>query len=72
MKNVFTKKLNQVIWMISRGKFTAAQAKLETDVLDKTNGCAVGGAPDDDDWIMDCVSQDQFYQFGMATINMIQ
>lgn len=71
MKKVFTKKLNQVIWMISRGKFTAAQAKLETDILDKTNGCALGGAPDDDDWIMDCVSQDQFYQFGLATIDMI-
>ncbi|MFH1216008.1 MAG: choice-of-anchor O protein [Pseudomonadota bacterium] len=71
MKKVFSMKLNQVLDMIAKGKFTAAKSKLQTDIIDKTNGCAASGKPDGDDWITDCQIQNQFYQFGKTTIEML-
>jgi hypothetical protein len=71
MKRVFARKLNQVLKMINRGKYIAATAKLKTDIMDKTNGCNDTGAPDKNDWITDCQSQNDFYQFAVTTIEMI-
>jgi len=71
MKKVFTKKLNRVLRMINRGKYRAATSKLKRDIMDKTNGCNDNGSPDGNDWITDCQSQNDFYQFGVKTIEMI-
>jgi hypothetical protein len=48
--------------MIDGGHYAQAVNMLENDVLKKVDGCAAKGAPDKDDWIVDCTYQEIVYQ----------
>jgi hypothetical protein len=77
LKNVnnsipLSKKLYVVMEMILRGDaaldatekrayYHSALQKLENDVIPKSDGCAVSGAPDKNDWITTCGTQAEFY-----------
>jgi hypothetical protein len=50
-------KLAVVRRMVDAGAFAGAAAKLRRDVLAKTDGCALRGTPDANDWIVDCAAQ---------------
>jgi len=57
-----------VLGMIDAGRYAEALAKLENDILQKTDGCANGGEPDKNDWIRSCDEQEQVYMLIMETI----
>ena len=52
----FLNKLDSVLAMIGAGQYEEALAKLQNDILSKVNGCALEGAPDKNDWIIDAES----------------
>jgi hypothetical protein len=72
MQNALTNKINAVLKLIDQGNYAAALDKLETDILPKTDGCAVDGAPHKNDWIKDCATQQQVYPFILRTIEMLR
>ena len=71
MKNTLTKKINAVIEKIDEGLYAEALDKLKNDVLKKTDGCAVNGEPDKNDWIKDCDAQDVVYPLIVEAIELL-
>jgi hypothetical protein len=78
-----SKKLYVALQMIIKGDeetdpakadnyYHAALQKLSKDILPKTDGCASSGAPDSNDWILDCGTQADFYDPIVQTINMLE
>jgi len=67
-KNALLNKIDEVLGMIDAGRYAEALAKLENDILQKTDGCANGGEPDKNDWIRSCDEQEQVYGVVMETI----
>ncbi|GEM_PF-3086163 len=61
MDEPLSHKISAVLSMIEQGLYVDALDKLEQDILQKTDGCATIGAPDSNDWIMDCVAQKKVY-----------
>lgn len=61
MRNALTNKINAVLSDIEKGLYTDAISKLQNDIMNKTNGCAAGGAPDKNDWIVNCGAQNPVY-----------
>jgi PKD repeat protein len=61
MQNALLNKLNAVIASIEAGNYSDALGQLQNDILDKTNGCATVGAPDKNDWIVNCPDQSKVY-----------
>jgi hypothetical protein len=58
--------------MIEEERYEEALDKLENDILQKTNGCAETGAPDKNDWIQDCDTQNQVYPFITEAIALLK
>lgn len=58
-------KLDEVLTLVSQGDYQTALAKLQSDVLGKTNGC--GDSADNNDWIVDCAIQSEL-QIRIAAI----
>jgi hypothetical protein len=54
-------KLNAVLRSLRERDYRQALQQLENDILVKTNGCATAGAPDRNDWIIDCRDQSRVY-----------
>jgi hypothetical protein len=71
MQRSFKKKLNAVLNKIEREQYQEALTLLENDILAKTDGCAASGAPDGNDWIVDCDAQNQVYVLIMEAINLM-
>ena len=67
-KNALLNKIDVVLGMIDAGRYAEALAKLENDILPKTDGCANSGEPDKNDWIMSCDEQERVYSLVMETI----
>jgi hypothetical protein len=57
-KRTYLKKLDVVLANSERGNCKGALQKLTNDVAAKADGCAAGGAPDANDWIVDCAAQE--------------
>lgn len=51
--------------------YNGALGKLENEILAKTDGCAEGGEPDKNDWIVTCEGQDEVYPLIMETIEYV-
>lgn len=77
-----SKKFYVVMEMIVRGDeaadpvqqsnfYHAALQKLENDILPKTDGCALSGAPDKNDWITACDTQADFHGPIASLIEML-
>lgn len=78
-----SKKLYVALQMIAKGDeepdpdkatnyYHAAEQKLSQKILPKTDGCAISGAPDSNDWITDCATQADFYDPIVSAIYMLQ
>ena len=52
--------------------YHSAMQKLENDVLQKTDGCALTGAPDKNDWITACDTQAEFHGPIVSLIEMLK
>jgi hypothetical protein len=63
MRNTMITKLNVIIKDVDAGNYAVALAKLQQDVMAKTNGCAetLPPAPDNNDWIVTCTYQSLIY-----------
>jgi hypothetical protein len=61
LQNSLLNKLNAVIRSIREHRYSHALQQLENDILVKTNGCATAGAPDKNDWIVNCPEQSKVY-----------
>lgn len=72
MKNTLTNKINAAISDLDAGRYPDALDKLQNDILAKTDGCAVDGAPDKNDWLKDCSSQAQVYPILVDAINYLK
>jgi hypothetical protein len=71
-QNALTKKLLAVVRMVNHGFYTDALHKLQNDILQKTDGCAVKGRPDKNDWITHCDGQRGVYPTTIETISLLQ
>ena len=72
MQNALINKLNAVIADIGSTDYQEAINKLQNDVLAKTDGCALSGAPDKNDWINNCESQTLLYTQIQAIIDELK
>ena len=65
-------KIEVVLDMIGDGRYENAVGKLINDIIERTDGCANGGEPDSNDWIMTCEGQSQVYSLTMEAIGYLQ
>jgi hypothetical protein len=72
MKNALLNKINAVQEMIAEGLYEEALNKLQNDILQKTNGCALTGEPDKNDWIITCQGQSEIYPLIIETIEYVK
>lgn len=61
MARALTNKLEAVRRNVQAGNYADALNQVENDLIPKTDGCATGGAPDNNDFITDCTAQNQIY-----------
>jgi hypothetical protein len=61
LRNTLITKLAVVINMVDAGNYAGALAKLQEDVISKTDGCATSTTPDNNDWIINCIYQGMIY-----------
>lgn len=71
MVKPLTNKLNDVLVLLGQGEYREAMNKLRHDILAKTDGCTVAGAPDKNDWISDCNAQSQVYPLILEAIGLL-
>ncbi|MCI5137532.1 MAG: hypothetical protein D3922_03755, partial [Candidatus Electrothrix sp. AR1] len=68
-----TKGIEEVITLVEGGLYDDALLKLEGgSILGKADGCATSGAPDNNDWIRDCASQEVLYDLLMQAIGCLE
>jgi len=72
LRNALTSKINAALAMLENGAYAAVLNKLESDLLPKTDGCAIDGAPDANDWIKDCADQAEVYPVILEAIALIR
>jgi PKD repeat protein len=72
LSNALTNKLNAVLKMIANEQYGQAWSKLTTDILPKTDGCALYGVPDKKDWIETCEEQEPVYNYILETIELLE
>ena len=66
-----TNKINATLKQVYEGLYQEALEKMVGDILPKTNGCAEGGVPDQNDWIVDCEAQNQVYPLVIKVIELL-
>lgn len=72
LANALTNKINAVLTMIDNGEYANAVDKLSSDILAKTDGCAIEGAPDKNDWLITCAAQGQLYPLIIEAIGFLK
>ena len=72
MGNALTNKINALLQMIEQEDYSNALDKIENDILKKSDGCASNGAPDKNDWILNCTGQGQVSPFLMNAIEILR
>lgn len=70
-RKALTNKLNAVIDKLGNGEYQDALKKLQNDILKKTDGCALTGSPDKNDWIKDCNAQAVIYPLVLEAIGLL-
>jgi len=71
MKNALLNKISALQKMIADGLYEEALDKLRNDLLQKTDGCALTGEPDKNDWIKTCEAQSLIYPLIIETIENV-
>jgi parallel beta-helix repeat protein len=64
--------IDDIFAMLDEGMYFEALAVLEGDVLERTNGCANIGEPDEDDWITSIEGQALLYPLLTDTIELLE
>jgi hypothetical protein len=72
LKNALLNKINAAQQMIADGLYEDALDKLQNDILQKTDGCALTDEPDKNDWIITCEGQEQIYPLVIETIEYVR
>jgi hypothetical protein len=72
MRNTLINKLNAVIGNVEAGNYQGALGQLQNDILGKTDGCATSGAPDKNDWLINCKAQSKIYPELQVIITTLQ
>ena len=70
-RHTLLNKLDAVVAALDAGDCAAAAGQLRNDILAKTDGCAHSGAPDSNDWIVDCPSQALVYPLVLDAIDAV-
>ena len=70
--NALTNKLNSILDLINDGEYQQALDKLNNDILPKTDGCALRGEADKQDWIEECIEQEEVYEDIMDIIGRLE
>jgi PKD repeat protein len=70
--NALANKINAALADIAAARYADALAKLQGDILAKTDGCARTGAPDKNDWIKKCADQAETYRLVTEAIEMLK
>ncbi|HSR09956.1 MAG TPA: hypothetical protein VLS90_00825, partial [Thermodesulfobacteriota bacterium] len=73
MKKNLANKINAAILAVNNAvnnDYSIAIAELN-DILKKINGCADKGAPEPNDWIIDCAAQGTVYPHIVSAINQL-
>jgi len=65
-------KFEAAIALIEAELYQDALMKLRHDILPKTDGCALRGQPDKDDWITTCEAQQKVYPLVLQTIQLLE
>ena len=60
-KLLFVLKTAIIGWMIDREMYRFAQDGIQAALLKNVDGCTHAGSPDNNDWLVDCSSQEQVY-----------
>jgi hypothetical protein len=71
-QNTLTSKLRAVARMVNHGSCADALDKLQNDIMQKIDGCAVKARPDKNDWIINCDGQDGLYPGITEMISLLQ
>jgi len=72
MRNALANKINATMNMAAEGNYTEALDKMRNDLLPKTDGCAIEGAPQPNDWITSCEEQTRVYHLILHTIRLLE
>ena len=65
-------KLDAILEMIAQDAYEGIYAKLENDLLQKTDGCATNGLPDKNDWIVTCEAQAEIYTLVIMAMEILE
>lgn len=71
-QNIFLNKFGVIVEKVEQGFYADAILKLQKDVLKKTDGCAMKGEPDRNDWITSCGAQFEAYKNILKAIKDLQ
>jgi hypothetical protein len=71
LQNALINKLQAVLSAIQSEDYEGALRNLQNDVIGKTDGCILSGAPDKNDWIVTCEAQQQVYTNLIQIINTL-
>ncbi len=67
-----TNKIEATLTNIANGSYQDAIIKLQDDILQKTDGCAEIGKPDNNDWLLTCEDQADVYPLVIRAIELLQ
>jgi|GEM_PF-2715535 len=72
MRKTLVNKINVVLKMVGSEQYFEADTKLTHDILKKTDGCALIGEPDKNDWIITCSGQNKLYPIIINAITLLE
>jgi hypothetical protein len=72
LQNSLINKLQAVMSAIQSRDYDDAVGKLQSDLVGKTDGCAVSGVPDKNDWILTCGAQRLVYTTLVTIIEQLK
>ena len=64
--------INEVFTMLDEGMYFEVMVILEGDILERMDGCANIGEPDEDDWITSSEGQALLYPLVTETIELLE
>ncbi len=65
-------KIDATLALVENDQYRGALNKLKNDILKKTDGCALRGDPDKNDWIITCDAQAQVYPQMQRAIELLR
>ena len=70
-KDNLTRKVSSILVLVENGEYHDAYIQLDNSVLQKFDGCAQNGTPENNDWIICCSSQNQVYPLVIEALDLL-